>query len=64
MEQAHVKNELQFRDPVMPGFIDEVVLRNMHLGESRADLQMHRYGDDVAMTVLARRGTAKFMVVK
>jgi glycogen debranching enzyme len=64
LEQAHVKNELQFRDPVMPGFIDEVVLRNMHLGESRADLQMHRYGDDVAMTVLARRGTAKFMVVK
>jgi glycogen debranching enzyme len=64
LEQAHVKNELQFRDPVMPGFIDEVILRNMHLVESRADLQMHRYGDDVAMTVLARRGTAKFMVVK
>lgn len=64
LERAHAENEIRFRDPVMPEFMDEVVLRNVHLGESRADLQMHRYGDDVAMTVLSRQGTAKFLVIK
>jgi glycogen debranching enzyme len=64
LEQAHAHNEIRFREPMMPAFMDEVVLRNMRLDRSRADLQLHRYGDDVAMTVLARKGTAKFMVLK
>ena len=64
LEQSHADNEIRLRDPLLPDFIDEVVLRNVHLGESRADLKMHRYGSDVAMTVLSRRGTAKFIVAK
>jgi len=64
LEQAHTENEIRFRDPLLPDCIDEVILRNVHLGESRADLQMHRYGSDVAMTVLSRRGTSKFVVAK
>jgi hypothetical protein len=64
LEQAYAEHEIRFRDPVMPYFMDEVVLRNVHLGESRADLRLHRYGDDVAMTVLSRQGTGKFMVIK
>jgi glycogen debranching enzyme len=64
LEQAHAHNEIRFREPMMPAFMDEVVLRNVRLGTSRACLQLHRYGDDVAMTVLARQGTAKFMVLK
>ncbi len=64
LEQAYAEHEIRFRDPVMPYFMDEVILRNVHLGESRADLRLHRYGDDVAMTVLSRQGTGKFMVIK
>ena len=64
VEQAHADNELRFREPLMPAFLDEIVLRNVRLGTSRADLRMHRYGDDVATTVLARNGSAKISVLK
>jgi hypothetical protein len=53
LEQSHADNEIRFRDPLLAEFIDEVVLRNVHLGESRADLKAHRYGSDVTMTALS-----------
>jgi glycogen debranching enzyme len=64
LEQAHAENELRFREPLMPAFLDDVVIRNVGLGASRADLRLHRYGNDVAPTVLARHGSAKILVVK
>jgi glycogen debranching enzyme len=63
-EQAHAENELRFREPLMPAFLDEIVLRNVRLGTTRADLRLHRYGNDVATTVMARQGNAKISVVK
>jgi glycogen debranching enzyme len=64
LEQAYAHNELRFRDPLLPAFLDEVVVRNIHLGASRADVRLHRYGNDIAATVVARRGTARILVVK
>jgi len=64
VEQAYAQNEIRFCEPFMPAFVDEIVLSNVHLGESRADLRLHRYENDVAITVLARHGTAKILVVK
>lgn len=64
LEQAHADDELRFRDPVIPSFLDEIILRNIHLGPSRADIRMNRYGDNVAMAVLSRRGPAKIVVIK
>jgi glycogen debranching enzyme len=63
-EQAYADNELRFREPLMPAFLREIVLRNVRLGTSRADLRMHRYGNDVATNVLARKGDAKILIVK
>ncbi|MFN7026231.1 MAG: glycogen debranching N-terminal domain-containing protein [Pseudorhizobium sp.] len=64
LEQAQLDNEFRFRDPIMPPFLDEIVLRNVQLGSSRADFRMHRYGNDVATNVLNRSGTAKILIVK
>ena len=64
LEQDNAKDEIRFQDPVLPQFMNEVVFRDIHLGESRVDLRMHRYGTDVSMTVLSRRGTAKIIVAK
>lgn len=64
LEQAHADNELRLREPRMPSFLEEIVLRNVHLGVARADLKVHRYGNDVAITVLARRGDARILVLK
>lgn len=64
LEQAHMENEIRFRDPIMPAFLDEIVLRNVKLGLSYADFRMHRYGNDVATNVLGRKGNAKILIVK
>ncbi|MGK6317391.1 amylo-alpha-1,6-glucosidase [Neorhizobium sp. DT-125] len=64
LEQAHAENEVRFRSPIMPAFLEEIVLRNVRLGSSHADFRMHRYGSDVATSVLNRRGNAKILIVK
>jgi glycogen debranching enzyme len=64
IEQAHSENEIRFRNPIMPAFLDEIVLRNVQLGPSQTDFRMHRHGNDVATNVLDRRGSARILIVK
>ena len=64
LELSYEKDEIRFRDPVMPDFLDEVVIRNVQLGTSCADLRLHRYGHDVTANVLAHRGTSKILILK
>ena len=58
------ENEIRFRDPVMPDFLDEVIIRNIRLGGSRADLRLHRYGHDVTANVLSREGSLRVVLLK
>ena len=64
LELAHERNQIRFRDPVMPDFLDEVVIRNLRLGASRVDVRLHRYGRDVTANVLAREGSLRVAVLK
>jgi glycogen debranching enzyme len=64
LQLMHEQDEIQFCEPVMPDFLDEVVIRNLRLGASRADLRLHRYGSDVSVNVLARDGNARILVSK
>src|SRR5262249_54790200 len=57
LELVHEQDEIRFRDPVMPDFLDEVIIRNLRLAQSRADVRIHRFGQDVTANVLARRGS-------
>ncbi len=60
----HERNEIQFRDPVLPHFVDEVIIRNLRLGASRADVRLHRYGSDVTANLLTRSGSARILISK
>lgn len=42
--------------PRLPGFLDEVILRNLRLGSASVDLQLRRRGSGVAVNVLRRDG--------
>ncbi len=64
LELVNDENEIHFREPVMPEFLDEVVIRNLRLGTSRADVRLHRYGSDVTVNVLDREGGARIVVSK
>jgi glycogen debranching enzyme len=64
LEMAHEQDEIRFRDPVMPEFLGEVIIRNLRLAQSRADVRIHRFGQDVTANVLARRGSTKILISK
>jgi glycogen debranching enzyme len=64
MELRHEANSVSFNDPVMPPFLDNVILNHLSLGNSRIDLKLQRHGSDVTLNLLSRRGDAKVMLVK
>ena len=64
LEVAHERNQIRFREPVMPDFLDEVVIRNLRLGGSRVDVRLHRYGQDVTANVLSREGSLRVALFK
>jgi glycogen debranching enzyme len=57
------KNEIIFRDPHLPAFLDEVTLRNLRLGGSAADLLVRRDGGQVSIKVLENVGGIKIVAI-
>jgi glycogen debranching enzyme len=56
-------NEIRLRNPRLPAFLDEVVLRNLQLKQSSVDLKVRRHATDVSMEILERRGHVQVSVV-
>ncbi|WP_407176048.1 glycogen debranching N-terminal domain-containing protein [Bradyrhizobium sp. STM 3562] len=57
------RNEIRLRNPRLPAFLNEVILRELRLGPSSVDLHMRRHGEDVSMEVLRRRGQIQVSIV-
>jgi glycogen debranching enzyme len=53
---------VRFRQPRLPDFLDQVVIRNLRVGDSRFDLMLRRYGSDVSVNVLDRRGDGRIAI--
>ena len=64
LELGHAEDEIRFRDPIMPDFLEEVVIRDLRLGKSSLDLRLHRYGRDVTVNVMSRKGPARVLLLK
>lgn len=60
----HASNEIRFTDPRLPDFLDELTIRGVQLGATRADIRLRRDGDDVTVSVLFRDGTARIVQTK
>jgi glycogen debranching enzyme len=56
-------HEIHLCDPQLPAFLDEVILRNLCVGDSSMDLRVHRHGDAVSIEVLRARGTIQASVI-
>ena len=56
-------NEIRLRNPRLPEFLDEVVLRNLRLGEASVDLKVNRHDTEVSVEILRRRGQVQVSVV-
>src|SRR5262249_43839307 len=56
-------HELRLRNPRLPPFLDEVVLRNLQLHQSSVDLKVRRHANEVSVEILDRRGDIQVSVV-
>ncbi|SHG84223.1 amylo-alpha-1,6-glucosidase [Bradyrhizobium erythrophlei] len=57
------RGEIRLRNPRLPAFLNEVVLRDLRLGPSSVDLRVSRHGDDVSLEVLRTRGQIQVSIV-
>jgi glycogen debranching enzyme len=60
----HRKDEIRFDNPMLPGFLDEVVLHGLRLGSSNLKIRLQRHGNDVAVNLLDRLGNARLLLSK
>src|ERR1700674_1447866 len=57
------RGEIRLRNPRLPAFLNEVILRELRLGPSSVDLRVRRHGDDVSLEVLGTRGRIQVSIV-
>jgi glycogen debranching enzyme len=63
LEFDAARGEIRLRNPRLPAFLNEVVLRDLQLGPSSVDLRVRRHGDDVSLEVLRTRGRIQVSIV-
>jgi hypothetical protein len=56
LEFEPIEGEIRLRNPSLPSFLDEVILRNLRLGGSSVDLLLRRHGEDISLQVLRNHG--------
>jgi glycogen debranching enzyme len=57
------RGEIRLRNPRLPAFLNEVVLRGLQLGSSSVDLRVRRHGEEVSLEVLRTRGQIQVSIV-
>jgi len=55
--------QLRLRNPRLPKFLDEVILRNLQVGDSSVDIAVRRDGESVSVSVLRALGTIEVSVL-
>jgi glycogen debranching enzyme len=63
LEFDAARGEIRLRNPRLPAFLNEVVLRDLQLGPSSVDLRVRRHGEDVSLEVLHTRGRIQVSIV-
>jgi glycogen debranching enzyme len=63
LEFDPAQGEIRLRNPRLPPFVDDVLLRNLQLGEARADLRIRRVRDEVALDIARTQGKMQVSVV-
>jgi glycogen debranching enzyme len=57
------RGEIRLRNPRLPAFLNEVILRELRLKDASVDLRVRRHGDDVSLEVLRERGRIQVSIV-
>jgi glycogen debranching enzyme len=57
------RGEIRLRNPRLPAFLNQVILRDLQLGNSSVDLRLRRHGDEVSLEVMRTRGRMQVSIV-
>jgi glycogen debranching enzyme len=60
----HDTGSVRLDNPALPGFLDDLVLRDLKVAEARLDLKLSRAGDDITTAVTRRIGKAGLTILK
>jgi glycogen debranching enzyme len=63
LEFDALRSEIRLRNPRLPAFLNEVILRELRLGSSSVDLRIRRHDDDVSLEVMGTRGRIQVSLV-
>ena len=55
---------MRLADPVLPEFLDDLLLNDVTVAGSRLDLRLSRAAGDVTTAVMRRQGDANLLIVK
>ncbi len=55
--------EIRLRNPRLPAFLDEIVLHDLRLGQSRVDLRVRRHNDSVSLDTPRISGNIRVSIV-
>jgi len=55
--------ELRLRNPCLPKFLDQVIVRNLQVGDSSVDIAVRRDGETVSVSLLKALGTVEVSVL-
>lgn len=50
------RNRIRLIDPMLPPFLDMLILRNLEIGEHQIDFALYRYDDNVSLQILRNKG--------
>ncbi len=63
LEFDPAQDEIRFRDPHLPSFLEWVSFRNLRLGNSSVDVRAYRHAKKVSIEVVRIQGTSRVSVV-
>jgi hypothetical protein len=55
--------QIRLRNPRLPLFLDEVILRNLTVADASADIAVHRRGDAVSLHAIETKGEVEVSIV-
>jgi glycogen debranching enzyme len=64
LDLGHEEGLVRLANPALPQFLDDLILHDVSVADSRLDLRMSRSGDDVTTAVTRREGKASLVIVK
>jgi glycogen debranching enzyme len=62
LDFRHATEQIRFRQPRLPEFLDWVEIRRLSVGASSFDIMLRRYGTDVSVNVLDRQGDGRVVI--